>query len=162
LCKRLHIQAHSFCGQRHQSRVNETPFNHGKQLDVVTTLWHDFGVRKEVSMRSTNHLQQGSVNEGREPDSQWRNGDIVTCARSRNHVIAKCKNLPRSRCQHLSRRSQFDALWISHKEINQQRFLHGFELGAEGRLRDKEALGSAGNILLFCNGNQISKMPEFE
>jgi hypothetical protein len=129
---------------------------------MVATLWHDFGVRKQVGMRAADHLQQGSVNEGREPDSQWRNGDIVTCARSRNHVIAKCKNLPRSRGQHLSRRSQFDALSISHKEIDQQRFLHGFELGTEGWLRDKEALGSAGNILLFCNGNQISEVPEFE
>jgi hypothetical protein len=85
---------------------------------MVATLWHDFGVRKQVGMRATNQLQQGSVNEWRKPYSQWRNGDIVTCTRSRNHVVAKCQYLPGSRSQHLSRRSQFDALWRSHQEID--------------------------------------------
>jgi len=144
------------CGQSHQCRIDEASFNQGKKLHMVATLWHDFGVRNR-SYERRRHLQQGSVNERREPNSQWRNGDIVTCTRSRNHVIAKCKNLPRSRGQHLSRRSQFDTLGSRTRRSTSSD--SSMDLSWALRMVARQ-IGAwhAGNILLFGNGNQISEM----
>jgi hypothetical protein len=84
---------------------------------MVATLWRDFGVRKQIGMRITNHLQKGAIYELRKPDSQWRNGDVVACLRSRNHFVAKCKYLSSPCSQHFRCRSQFDSFWNSHQEV---------------------------------------------